>query len=412
MGRRGAPPDHEKREAFARLISEGVPSARASRIVGINPRTGKRWRNGRRIRSGGRVLDLPPVITPIAHPVKTYSPRYLSEDERIRLADLRREGRTMREIAILMGRSASTISRELARGADASGRYRPFEAQQRALARRRLHRPSRLSLDAELRDWVSARLLARWSPTQVSRGLRRRFPGEPERWLCAETIYQAVYRPDLGGLPRELPGQVLRLRRRHRLPRRHAGARRSGPVTGMTLIHERPAAVLDRVEPGHWEGDLIMGTANRTAIVTLVERTTRCTRLGHLPDGRHDSTTVRDAVVAALGDLPPHLRRTLTWDQGKEMALHPEIAAGPGHDDRLLLRPPLTLATAEQRAHQRPPAGLLPQGHGPVRPQRGRHRSGPGRAELPPSPDPRLGQPRRADGYTPRITVRVATLTP
>jgi IS30 family transposase len=236
----------------------------------------------------------------------------------------------MREIADRMGRSASTISRELARGADAAGRYRPFEAQQRALARRRLHRPSRLARDAELRDWVTARLLSRWSPAQVSRGLRRRFPREPGRWLCAETIYQAVYRPDLGGLPRELPGRVLRLRRRHRLPRRHAQVRRSGPVTGMTLIHERPAAVLDRIEPGHWEGDLIMGTANRTAIVTLVERVSRCTRLGHLRDGRHDAVAVRDAVIAALRDLPSHLRRTLTWDQGVEMALHPQIAAGLG----------------------------------------------------------------------------------
>jgi IS30 family transposase len=236
----------------------------------------------------------------------------------------------MREIAALMGRSPSTISRELARGADTGARYRPFEAQRRAHARRRLHRPSRLALDAELREWVAGRLKARWSPGQISRGLRRQYPDQPQRWLCAETIYQAVYRPDLGGLPRELPGRVLRLRRRGRLPRRHAQARRSGPVTGMTLVHERPAEVLDRVVPGHWEGDLIMGTANRTAIVTLVERTTRCTLLGHLPDGRHDAATVRDAVVAALGDLPGHLRLTLTWDQGKEMALHPEIAAALG----------------------------------------------------------------------------------
>ena len=168
MGRRGPEPDYAKREAFARLISEGVPSLRACRMVGINRQTGKRWRNGRRIRSGGRVLHLPPVITPIALAVRRYSPRYLSEDERIRLADLRREGRSMREIAALMGRSPSTISRELARG-------------------------------AELRGRVAGRLQARWSPEQISRRLRQEFPDQPERWLCAETIYQAVYRPDLGG---------------------------------------------------------------------------------------------------------------------------------------------------------------------------------------------------------------------
>ena len=326
MDRRGPKPDHAKREAFAKLIAEGVPSAQACRIVGIYRRTGIRWRHGRQIKSGGRMLNLPPVITVIPAPAKRYSPRYLSEDERIRLADLRRERRTLREIGVLMGRSPSTISRELARGADAAGRYRPFEAHRRALGRRRLHRPSRLARDAELRDWVAGRLTARWSPEQVSRELRRRYAGQPRRWLCAETIYQAVYRPDLGGLPRELPGRVLHRRRRHRVPRRDARARRSGPLPGITLIHERPTAVLDRVEAGHWEGDLIMGAGNASAIVTLVERTTRFTLLGHLPGARHDSTTVRDVVVGALSGLPAHLRRTLTWDQGSEMARHTEIA--------------------------------------------------------------------------------------
>ena len=98
----------------------------------------------------------------------------------------------------------------------------------------------------------------------------------------------------------------------------------------MTLIHERPAEALGREQPGHWEGDLIMGTSNRSAIVTIVERTTRYTLLGHLPGARHDSATVRDVVVAALGVLPPDLRRTLTWDQGTEMARHAEIAAALG----------------------------------------------------------------------------------
>jgi IS30 family transposase len=181
-----------------------------------------------------------------------------------------------------------------------------------------------------LRGWVTARLLARWSPERIARRLRQEFLGQPWRWLCAETIYQAVYRPDLGGLPRELPGRVLRHRRRHRVPRRQAQARRSAPLTDMTLIHERPAEVLDRLQPGHWEGDLIMGASNRTAIVTLVERTFRATLLGHLPDGRHDAATVRDAVIRALGRLPAHLRLTLTWDQGKEMAHHAEITAALG----------------------------------------------------------------------------------
>ena len=330
MGRRGRKPLYAKREAFAKLIAEGVPSARACRMVGVCRRTGTRWRNGRRLVSGGRVVNLPPVITVSPNPEKRYSPRYLSEDERIRLADLRRERRTLREIGALLGRSPSTISRELARGVDAAGRYRPFEAHRRALDRRRVHRPSRLAQDPELRDWVAGKLTARWSPEQTARGMRLEFPGESDRWLCAETIYQAVYRPDLGGLPRELPGRVLHHRRRQRLARRHAQARRAGPLTGVNPIAERSAAVLDRVEPGHWEGDLITGAGNASAIVTMVERTTRYTLLGHLPRTRHDALSVRDVVVAALGHLPPHLRRTLTWDQGSEMARHAEIAASLG----------------------------------------------------------------------------------
>ncbi len=218
-----------------------------------------------------------------------------------------------------MGRSPSTISRELARGADAAGRYRPFEAHRRALGRRRLHRPSRLARDAILRDWVAGRLKARWSPEQVSRGLRRQFPDEPARWLCAETIYQAVYRPDLGGLPRELPGRVLHLRRRRRLARRHAQARRSGPLTGVTPIGERPAAVLDRVEPGHWEGDLITGAGNASAIVTMVERITRCTLLGHLPGAQ-----------ARLGD---RARRRRGRPLRPAPAPAPDADLGPGQRD-------------------------------------------------------------------------------
>ena len=126
MGRRGRKPLYAKREAFAMLIADGVPSATACRMVGVCRRTGTRWRNGRRLVSGGRVLNLPPVINVSPKPERRYSPRYLSDDERVRLADLRQERRTMREIAALMGRSLSTISRELARGVDAAGRYPPF----------------------------------------------------------------------------------------------------------------------------------------------------------------------------------------------------------------------------------------------------------------------------------------------
>lgn len=323
MGRRGPAPDQAKREAFARLIAEGVPSARACRIVGIHPRTGKRWRNGRRIPSGGRVLELPPVITLSPIPEKRYSARYLSEDERVRLGDLRRERRTLREIAVLMGRSPSTISRELARGTDAAGRYRPFEAQRRALRRRRLHRPSRLARDQELRDWVSRSLEPRAGFAQPARSVscrarplavRRdhlpgRLPARSGRPVPrAPGPRPAPATPPALGAPAR-PGATLRPAHRHDPDRRPP---RRGARAG---------------EPWHWEGDLITGAGNASAIVTIVERVTRYTLLGHLPGTRHDAASVRDAVVAALGVLPAHLRRTLTWDQGTEMARHCEIAA-------------------------------------------------------------------------------------
>ena len=287
----------------------------------------------------------------------------------------------MREIAALMGRSLSTISRELARGADAAGRYRPFEAHRRALGRRRLHRPSRLARDAELRDWVTGRLMARWSPEQVSRGLRRQYPDQPARWLCAETIYQAVYRPDLGGLPRELPGRVLRLRRRHRLARRDARARRSGPVTGMTLIHDRPgrgararrARPLGR-RPDHGRrqrvGDRHHGRAHHQvhAAGAPARRQARLGDRARRRGGGPRRPATRPATDADLG--PGHGDGAPRRDR-----------RGPGHDEDLLLRSALALAAADQREHQRPAARLLPQGHGPVRPHRRRHRPRAGRAE-------------------------------
>ena len=187
MGRRGPQPDYAKREQLAKLIGEGVTLSEAARLVGVNRRTAKRWRNGRVITyASGQVLKLAPVISTAAP--KEYSPRYLSEDERIRLADLRREKHTIRDIGRLMGRAPSTISRELRRGSDAKGRYHPFEAHRRALGRRRLQRGSRLSRDPVLREWVTDKLRARWSPEQIAHELRRRFPDEPHRWLCPETI--------------------------------------------------------------------------------------------------------------------------------------------------------------------------------------------------------------------------------
>ncbi len=235
----------------------------------------------------------------------------------------------MRAIAEKLDRSPSTISRELRCNRERpSGQYRPFTAQRMAAGRRARPRAGKLARDGELRAFVQERLERRWSPEQICQALRSEFPHDPQRHLVHETIYQAVYRPELGGLRRDLP-KTLRTGRRRRKPHRRPDARRAGGLVGMTMIDQRPAAAADRSEPGHWEGDLITGALNRSAIGTLVERTSRFTILLHLP-GRHTAEAVRDAVVATLSGLPPDLRRSLTWDQGKEMAFHREITQALG----------------------------------------------------------------------------------
>jgi transposase, IS30 family len=334
MGRRGpgALPQAGKREQYARLIAQGYNNSEACRIVGINRRTGKRWRHGRTITTrDGRKLHYAPVVAAGAgRGVREISDRYLSEQERVWIADLRQTGHGVRTIAEQTGRSPSTISRELRRNRDpGSGQYRPFTAHKLAVRRRARPRRGKIAADPVLRQFVQERLEKRWSPEQVSQALRREFPDEPARHVVHETIYQAVYRPELGGLSRELPARVLRTRRRRRRPHRRPGERRPNGIIAMAMLDQRPAEAAGRKESGHWEGDLITGASNRSAIGTLVDRASRYTILLHLP-GRHTAEAVRDALIAAMAVLPPRLRQSLTWDQGKEMALHTEISAALG----------------------------------------------------------------------------------
>jgi len=244
--------------------------------------------------------------------VRKISDRYLSEQERVRIADLRQAGHGVRAIAKQTGRSPSTISRELRRNRDpGSGQYRPFTAHKLAVRRRARPRPGKIAADPVLRQFVAGRLEERWSPEQVSQALRREFPDEPARHVVHETIYQAVYHPELGGLSRELPARVLRTRRRRRRPHRRPGERRPNGITAMTMIGQRPAEAAGRQEPGHWGGDLITGASNRSAIGTLVDRASRYTVLLHLP-GRHTAEAVRDALIAVFCQFPAQLRRSLT----------------------------------------------------------------------------------------------------
>jgi IS30 family transposase len=306
----------EEQQRYVRLIAQGVGNSEACRLVGINRKTGSRWRYGRSVRNAaGEVLHYAPVkITP----AKPRSPRYLSEDERIVIADLLRAGQTVRAIALELGRSPSTVSREIRRNSDAHARYRPTHAERAARARARRPRKRRVAVDAVLREVVARLLGKRWSPEQVAHELRVSFAGQPERCLCTESIYQAIYDPAV---------DLTRPARRRRRRRRVHGVQRRGRLTAMRMIDERPAEVEDRSQAGHWEGDLIMGPGNRSAIGTLVERRTRFLVLLHMPDGISTAAAVGHAVSSAFSRLPDGLRRTLTWDQGKELALHQQITA-------------------------------------------------------------------------------------
>ena len=280
MGRRGpgALPQVEKRGQYARLIAQGYNNSEACRIVGVNRRTGKRWRRGRTITTrDGRKLHYAAVVAAAAgRRVRKISDRYLSEKERVQIADLRVAGAGVRAIAERTGRSPSTISRELRRNRDpGSGQYRPFTAHKLAVQQRTRPRPGKIAADPVLRQFVQDRLEKRWSPLQVSRALPGEFPGERARHVVHETIYQAVYHPELGGLSRELPARVLRTRRRRRRPHRRPGERRPNGIIAMTMIDQRPAEAAGRTQPGHWEGDLITGASNRSAIGTRRKRS-RC----------------------------------------------------------------------------------------------------------------------------------------
>jgi IS30 family transposase len=260
--------------------------------------------------------------------------RYLSLAEREEIALGRAAGLSIRTIAARLGRAPSTISRELrrnriirqtgrGRGSCSGIRYRPRLAQAKAEARARRPTPRKLATNAALCAWVQAGLEKRWSPEQLSRMLRRRFPDAPEMWVSHETIYQELYVQGRGELRRELT-RCLRTGRALRRPRRIPDQRGHRGIPDKVMISARPAETTDRAVPGHWEGDLIIGKNGKSAIGTLVERTTRFVMLLHLPD-RHGAEEVRDAMTSTIQSLPAALRRSVTWDQGIEMARHTEI---------------------------------------------------------------------------------------
>ncbi|WP_405141941.1 IS30 family transposase [Sphaerisporangium sp. NBC_01403] len=362
----GRPPANrrEEQQRFWRKIAEGLSSEDAALACGVSAPLGPRW-----FRQGG---GMPPIS--LAPP----SGRYLSFAEREEIALLRAQGCGVRDIARKVVRSPSTISRELRRNAATRGGrldYRASTAQWHADRRARRPKVAKLAANDRLRNYVQDRLAGTvtaacgtpvpgpqvrwigrrhgrrqdrrwatcWSPEQIAGRLGVDFPEDETMRISHEAIYQALYIQGRGALRRELTA-CLRTGRAMRVPRARARQRGRKFVTEEVMISRRPAEAEDRAVPGHWEGDLILGV-NSSAIGTLVERTTRVTMLLHLPpmDGHggprtkngpalagHGAQAVRDAIAVTITTLPHQLRKSLTWDQGAEMAQHAQLRIDTG----------------------------------------------------------------------------------
>ena len=320
----GRPPVRvEVRKAFWREVAAGRSVVDAGLVVGVSRPTAQRLYS----RSGG-------VICADREPP---SGRRLTFAEREEIALLKAGGAGVRQIARAVGRPASTVSRELARNTSGD-RYRATTAQQRADQAARRPKPSKLATSLRLRRWVQDRLEDKLSPEQIAGRLRVEFPDDEEMRVSHEAIYQALFVQGRGALRRELTASLRTgraLRKPRAMGRAEKSVRQRDRIKDMVMISERPAEVADRAIPGHWEGDLITGKENRSAIGTLVERTTRFTMLLHLPDigpGSHGAAAVEKAMVEAMADLPEFLRLSVTWDQGIEMANHLRIAAATDLD--------------------------------------------------------------------------------
>ena len=356
----------EVERRFWHEITKGLTSEDAAVAVGASQAAGSRW-----FRERGGMPSF--MLTP---PVG----RYLSYPEREEIAVLRAQGVGVREIARRLGRDPSTVSRELRRNAATRGGkldYRASVAQWKAELLAQRPKTAKLACDERLREYVQERLSGQvrrpdgtpvcgpaatpwkgrnkprrqdrrwttaWSPEQISHRLTVDFPDDESMRISHEAIYQALYVQGRGALKRELVA-CLRTGRALRVPRARTLSKPGGHVTEEVLLSERPAEAEDRAVPGHWEGDLIIGLG-RSAIGTLVERSTRFTMLVHLPRAEgygtiprtkngpplagYGAVAMKDALAASMADLPEELRRSLTWDGGKELSQHAQLKVETG----------------------------------------------------------------------------------
>jgi IS30 family transposase len=234
-------------------------------------------------------------------------------------------GESFAAIARRLGRHTSTVSREVNRNGGRA-RYAAWRAHRHAGERARRPKPAKLATCAKLRAQVEQWLEQLWSPVQIAAMLRIEYPQDPMMRVSHETIYQSLYVQGRGALRKEL---ALCLRTGRAVRRNRSRLERRGRLPDMVMISDRPAEIEDRAVPGHWEGDLVIGRNGRSAVGTLVERSTRYVMLLHLP-GDRSAETVRDAITAKIATLPEHLVRSITWDQGSEMAQHAQFSIDTG----------------------------------------------------------------------------------
>ncbi|WP_416237323.1 IS30 family transposase, partial [Streptomyces marinisediminis] len=359
-------PSRAVQREFWRLIASGVTTVQAAEGVGVSAPVGIRW-----FRHAG---GMPPIS------LDEPTGRYLSFAEREEIALLRAQELGVREIARRIGRDAGTVSRELRRNAATRGGkpvYRALVAQWKAQQAAKRPKTAKLAGNDELREYVQERLAGRvrrpdgtivagprtpawkglnkphrqdrrwataWSPEQISHRLRVDFPDDESMRVSHEAIYQALFIEGRGALKRELV-TCLRTGRALRTPRARSQNKPQGHVTADVVLSERPVEAGDRAVPGHWEGDLIIGTG-RSAIGTLVERSSRSTLLVHLPRlegwgeippvkngtslGGYGAIAMNAALTTSMTQLPEQLRKSLTWDRGKELSAHAQFAFDTG----------------------------------------------------------------------------------
>ena len=300
-----------EKDEIRRLAATGLPVREIARQMGRAPTT---------------VVDFLERTQRLAVAIRVRSSRQLCLADREEISRGLAEGRSVRAIAAGIGRSPSTVCREVARNGGRY-RYRAAPAEDRAWAQGRRPKVAKLAADPVLRAVVEEKLALQWSPQQISGWLRVEFADRAEMRVSHETIYMSLFVQARGALRRELAHE-LRRGRVNRYPRSYSRMNGQGRIRDVVHISQRPAEADDRAVPGHWEGDLVYGSAN-SCMATLVERQSRFVMLVKIP-GRHTSAEVVRALTDHVQSLPTELFRSLTWDQGKEMALHQQFTIDTG----------------------------------------------------------------------------------